>query len=575
MRRRVRTVLTAIAAVVSVALATVGLGGTADAATATGTLAVLVTDSVGGPLGGAIVAATSDGTTWHQTGLSQPAGTYQLKLAPGGYRIRITAANGAIVDFVPGLPTIDGAATFQVVADQTTTVNEQLTQSGNVQVSLVDRVTGQPVTDGCVTIGYRPSSPICNHPDGRYLFVAVPLGSQTFTVSATWTHWTPDPVQVTVASGFVDVPVRLDPAAAIQTSVQASDDPSIHPDFCVLPVYPGAAGVQFYCDDTTTGTVHIGPLPTTSVQLFAMSVDDLPGSTSVPVYGAQWVGAHGGTGDQREAQRFGLTEGTVTTVPPIQLDHAGSISGVVGPGNNQVTNEYYVQPFGLQPGLGFGWGLGAGIAVAALMGGPYTLTGLGPYAWPVEFSGRAGFADQWSGNAPDRYAATLVQVKAGQTSVLNATMVPGESVTGFYYVTPPTTDYQGWVYAVNSVTGDETGFDLGGTNTFQIYGLNSEPVRLKYQLYATGDRWYDYPLTVPTSGPVSTAVVLTRAAPWPKGGTTASPPYGRRNPGPTGPPMSPSFAAPDAPSLATVPDAPLSSAAATVPRRRSAKPWFF
>jgi len=100
-------------------------------------------------------------------------------------------------------------------------------------------------------------------------------------------------------------------------------------------------------------------------------------------------------------------------------------------------------------------------------------------------------------------------------------------------------------------------------------------VRLKYQLFATGDRWYEYPLTVPTSGPLSTAVVLTRAAPWPKGGTTASPPYSRRNPGPTGPPMSPSFTAPDVPSLATAPDVPLNSAAATAPRRRSAKPWFF
>jgi len=339
----------------------------------------------------------------------------------------------------------------------------------------------------------------------------------------------------------------------------------------------GEAGTQIYCDDTTTGTVLIGPLPTASVQLFAIPPDDFPGSTTAPVYGAEWVGAHGGTGDQREAQWFQLTEGTVTTVPPIQLDHAGSISGTVGPANYQVNNEYYVQPFGLQPGLSFGWANSAGISVVRQMGIPYTLTGLGPYAWPVEFSGRAGFADQWSGNAPDRYAATLVQVKAGQTSVLNATMVPGESVSGTYYVTPPTTSVPGWVYAVNSVTGDETGFDFAfaGPNTFHISGLNSEPVRLKYQLFATGDRWYEYPLTVPTSGPLSTAVVLTRAAPWPKGGTTASPPYSRRNPGPTGPPMSPSFTAPDVPSLATAPDVPLNSAAATAPRRRSAKPWFF
>ena len=72
MRHRVRGVLTAVAAVVSVVLATVGLGGAAQAAAVTGTLVVVVTDSVGGPLDTATVAATTDGTVWRATAPSQP-----------------------------------------------------------------------------------------------------------------------------------------------------------------------------------------------------------------------------------------------------------------------------------------------------------------------------------------------------------------------------------------------------------------------------------------------------------------------------------------------------------------------
>jgi hypothetical protein len=68
------------------------------------------------------------------------------------------------------------------------------------------------------------------------------------------------------------------------------------------------------------------------------------------------------------------------------------------------------------------------------------------------------------------------------TSVLNAALVIGESVSGSFYVTPPSTSDQGWVYAVKAVTGDGSGFGFSGGNTFQLTGLNSEPVRLMYQL---------------------------------------------------------------------------------------------
>jgi hypothetical protein len=110
MRHTVRGVLTAVAAMVSVVLATVGLTGEARAAVVPGTLVVVLTDSVGAPLGEATVEAITGGSVSRITTLSQPLGAYQLTVLPVNYQIRITDAGSGFVDYVPGSPTIDRAS---------------------------------------------------------------------------------------------------------------------------------------------------------------------------------------------------------------------------------------------------------------------------------------------------------------------------------------------------------------------------------------------------------------------------------------------------------------------------------
>jgi hypothetical protein len=182
--------LTVAGTVLTVAAATFGVTAAAEAATGTGTMVVIVTDSVGAPLTGATVTFSANGgTSWIVGAAPGPAGTYTRALAAGSYLVRIAAAGG-LVDYVPGRTTTAGAATYAIVAGQTTTVTEQLSQSGNLQVSLVDGVTGAPVGDGCVSLsGYSTSVANCDHADGRYLFVAVPIGPHTLTVYGGSRHW--------------------------------------------------------------------------------------------------------------------------------------------------------------------------------------------------------------------------------------------------------------------------------------------------------------------------------------------------------------------------------------------------
>ena len=579
--RHGRQLLRITVTVLSVVLAAFGVNGAAQAATATGTLVVVVTDSVGAPLPGARLTFSNDGgTTWRGIATTSPStpGTYSLKAAPGGYEVRIAMPSG-LVDYVPGQSTPAGAQTYQVLDGQSTTVNEQLSQSGNVQISLVDRITGAPVSDGCVSMpAFGNVAAVCNHADGRYTFVAVPLGQQTVNVSGTWTHWSPSPVSITVAAGFGDYPVRLDPAAAVQTVVQAADDPTLHPEFCAQPVYPTTSllnwTARLACSDPTTGVLTLGPLPAVPTQLFAMPADAFDTSHAFnPVYGAQWVGASGGTGDQRQALTISATTGTVTAVPPIRVDHAGSISGVASDPYGDVTTGVYISP--VAPQVGLSYRSDSGLAVYLSLGSTYTLTGLGPYAWPVDFANydRGAYAEQWSGGAPNRYAATPVQVNPGQTSTANATLVWANGVTGVFNNPPRAPANNAWVMATNAKTGDWTGLEYVYGNKFDIAGLSSDPVRLTYQ--PGNGVVYEYPGEVPTSGPSSMGIVLSRifateprVLPSAGGG-----PYGRiGSAGPPAPSVSettPTVSSMTAPGHLTAPDP------AALPRKIPAKPWFF
>jgi hypothetical protein len=583
MRQRLRRLITSGITVLAIAAAGLGPAASAQAAT-TGTLVVTVTDSLGAPVVGATLSLLLDGyTTWDRWGSSPSGanGTITVHMLPHTFRMQISTPNG-LNDYVPGKTTPQEAGAYSVASGETTTVAEQLSQSGNVVVSLLDKVTGGQVIDACVTLrgaGYTTPR-VCDRSDGRYAFAGVPLGAGTILASDSETHWDSAAVPVTVSPGVVETTVRLDPAAAIHTSVEAADDPSAHPEFCVYPVY--AANTLLYpprtmsCSDPATGNLWIGPLPSVPVQLFAVSADYFDTSRPfAPVYGAQWVGATGGTGDQRLARTFTLNAGQVDGIAPIRVDRAGSITGsVTGPAYD-TWSQIFVTPFAPQlyaPIMMGAQGLGTEVHI----GTSFLLTGLGPYQWPVLFQDSAHwYAEQWSGGAPNRYQASMVSVPAGGAGYVNATMTtPGNRLYGTLLGSSTQPANYGFVIATNAITGDWTGGRYLYENNWEVDGLTPDPVRLTY---VVDNQVKQYRYEVHPFDLFDSAIGLVLGATRPidplTGGRHITPPTRptvtvtgaapAQPPNPTSPvPAKPTSPVPPAP--ATV--APLSTCATTEPR---------
>lgn len=128
--------------------------------------------------------------------------------------------------------------------------------------------------------------------------------------------------------------------------------------------------------------------------------------------------------------------------------------------------------------------------------GHYTLDGLGPYDWPVEFSESHGldadYAWQWSGNAADRASAELVPVRSGQTTTVDGSLERAGMVTG-QVLNPDGTGLldNATVQAFNTTTGDAAGpwtFSLWG-GPYTLSGMDSQRIKIEY-FVTQQHRWY-------------------------------------------------------------------------------------
>jgi len=164
--------------------------------------------------------------------------------------------------------------------------------------------------------------------------------------------------------------------------------------------------------------------------------------------------------------------------PRVQLDRAGAISGTVpdkATGKPVTFACVTVNPVGGD--YTFDGECEGAFTDSA---GRYTLTGLGPYAWPVEFAtaDTGAYAWQWSGGVASRKQATPVPVTAGRTATANAALTRGTKVVGTVL------DSRGLpiraaVYAVNSDTGDVAGWAQSVRGSYSIRVL-PQTIRLQY-----------------------------------------------------------------------------------------------
>jgi hypothetical protein len=218
------------------------------------------------------------------------------------------------------------------------------------------------------------------------------------------------------------------------------------------------------------GTVTLGELTNGNYRLFAK-----PQSAS---YGMQWVGATGGTGDERQAVVIPATLGTVAAAPQIRIDRTGSIAGTVTDAETgaPIVNAR-VAPFSQQPGQG---------APETLTDehGRYQVDGLGPYAWPLKFAA-IGSAQAWTGGAATRYTATPTQVTAGATATADLALRDGVEVAGSVR-TESGAAISGFVSVRNADTGDYAGSDDVSDGRFSVRVLPGTRIYFSYTLSEDG-----------------------------------------------------------------------------------------
>jgi hypothetical protein len=203
-------------------------------------------------------------------------------------------------------------------------------------------------------------------------------------------------------------------------------------------------------------------------------------------YGDQWVGKNGGTGDQKAAVRIEVVPGKTVPAPAVLLDKAGTITGVV--------TDKAGKPLAGTDVAWSAWGdAGPEWQTNADAQGRYTITELGPYAWPLLFNS-AGYPRQWSGHGGNRFEAEAMTVPPSGTTTYNFTPVAGSTLKG--KVTAPAGAT--WrIHAFNAATGDQMGtFDstaAGPGGTYELEVIGGQQVKVDWS-WSVGENshhgWY-------------------------------------------------------------------------------------
>ncbi|OLB67412.1 MAG: hypothetical protein AUI10_00165 [Actinobacteria bacterium 13_2_20CM_2_72_6] len=355
---------------------------------------------------------------------------------------------------------------------------------------MTDQKTGKPVPGACASVvaGQQPHA--CAGSNGVVTVPGVQPGSWTVSVEdPSGTHWPTDLNNVDVVRGGPNrLSVALRPATAVVTTLR--DARTKRPvSGCAIMVHPDDHGITDHplrsCSDPATGRLVLGPMDPATFQLFVIPQD--------AAHGALWVGTDGGTGDQRKARLVTATKsGQATTLPPVDVGPAGSVSGMARDRSTGApVRRVCAYPYAFNP-LG-GSEFGANCTGAD---GRYTISGLGPYEWPVEFTMAPFYGDyawQWSGDVSDRFDAKPVRVRPGGTAALDAQLKAGGTLSGTVANRAGQPQF-GYLRAYNAETGDfaawgqDTRFDPVGA--FTIKGIASQQVKVEYIVGGPASCWY-------------------------------------------------------------------------------------
>jgi hypothetical protein len=440
-----------------------------DQALPTGSMSGRYTTADGQPVKGAFVGAELSFGGFSGFAKTDDNGNWRLpRLFAGTYRVSFFRSDFTHQQYAFGKLGRDRADLIPVTAGQEATVNDSELPVGTIVLTATDTRTGQALADFCAS---TDGAFACSNGTGTVTLDDLAQGPHDITVFTDNSRYFDARLTVdVVGNASTRVAARLRPAAVIETTIVDSVTGQPVPNACVAPLKPpfGHVPEGFGACADEHGAVRVGPLEADTYTLYAAPFDDT-------VHGAQWVGPSGGTGTQLLARRIKPAVGVVTRVPPIRLDHAGTVTGTVtDAATGRPVANADVTISANHPGVG-----ATGPDAVTDADGHYTLTGLGPYRWPL-ISGANGYAPQWTGGIASRLLSPGVQVVADGSTTANVALTKGTRVTVRTSGSPSPLD--GWAVAVDNLTEDVMGacFLFASDASCTLNALPNQVVRIGF-----------------------------------------------------------------------------------------------
>lgn len=437
----------------------------------------------------------------HATATTDGDGRYTLPLDPSyTYKLNFGSQDRQHTQWAHNQSSYWTAQVFSVAAGQDTVVDEAFAPTGTLVVRVTDEVTGAAVSrfraeaEGPSFDGDYTDTGVITMPyllPGEYRIVVWP--ADHFEASGTAT---------VTANGITEVTVAARPTARLETTMVDAATGAPVENACITAVSElDVVGFIGFCS-RADGRISYGGLETGTYRVFVKARDGQ--------HGAQWVGFEGGVGSRYLAKPFEVRAGETTTMPPIQLDLAGTITGrVTDAATGAPVAEMCAYPYATSTDSGPGSG-----PHCSDQNGTYTISGLGPYHWPVEFVGNWSnqqYAWHWSGGRPNQLVARPTEVTTGQATTLDTALVPGATLRGRVLDADGNPVF-GVVFVRNALTGDPAAaYGLTDENGYyEVRALSGQFVRVKFEAAYPDDRsfWYDgasgfhdaQPVWVPAGG---------------------------------------------------------------------------
>ncbi|MEU3644295.1 carboxypeptidase-like regulatory domain-containing protein [Lentzea sp. NPDC034063] len=372
----------------------------------------------------------------------------------------------------------DGGTAFTVQADQEFVVEQFARPMGSAEVTIRDRATGEPMpnvaVDASLPVELGAGYTVRTDAEGKARYENLLTGKWRFLIQQPtgYLYETIEDVEVKTDETAVATGTLQREAVFELTFTDAATGAPV--DGCYISVYPDRRNVvdwnQSHCGYDGTGKLRVNGYWPGRERFFVY-----PRASAS--HGSQWVGENGGTGDVDQAKWFEFVSGQTTAVQ-VKFDGAGTISGSVvddasgaavsGLCPSVTPSHYYVSQ-------------GRNVK-CTYTEGRYEISGLGPYAWKVQFPSEYGdHAWQWSGGAADRFSATPVQVTPGGTATADARLKKPGRISGKLVNATRPFEYT-TVLAVNSVTGDYAGPSASRNSSYEysMKGYATQDVRMLF-----------------------------------------------------------------------------------------------